>query len=101
MGHGESFKIPHYSVYNNYRDYPQLLEHEKRLAQIKLKDPWIRNYVFLFEKDRPPVIGQWNHFKRLMLIGWKGGVAAAVALIACEEGYMYWKHGHTSWTSQH
>ena len=44
--HEEPFKIPNYSIYNNYRAFPQLAAHEKRLAQIGLKDPWIR-FVFV------------------------------------------------------
>ncbi|EYB88921.1 hypothetical protein Y032_0239g3309 [Ancylostoma ceylanicum] len=43
MGHGhhEPFQIPNYTIYNNYRQFPELAAHEKRLAQIGLKDPWI------------------------------------------------------------
>lgn len=50
MGHGEvPFKIPHYTIYSNYRQFPQLLEHEERLKRIGLKDPWIRlNFLKLF-----------------------------------------------------
>lgn len=55
MGHGhhEPFTIPKYTIYNNYREFPELLAHEKRLGQIGLKDPWIRwgserlNFLFL------------------------------------------------------
>ncbi|VDP60426.1 unnamed protein product [Heligmosomoides polygyrus] len=94
MGHGhEPFKIPHYSIYNNYREFPELANHEKRLAQIGLKDKWIRNYVYLFDREMPHVRGQWSHFKRLILPGWKIGVGLAVAVIAAEEGYQYMKHG--------
>ncbi|VDK58668.1 unnamed protein product [Anisakis simplex] len=101
MGHGEPFKIPNYTIYNNYREFPQLAAHEQRLAQIGLKDPWIRNYVYLYDKHYPHVEGQWAHFKKLILRGWKGGVGFAAAVIAIEEGYSYWKHGHTSWDAHH
>ncbi|CAB3404015.1 unnamed protein product [Caenorhabditis bovis] len=90
-GHHEPYKIPHYSIYNNYRDFPQLLQHEKRLAQLGLKDPWIRNYVYLYDRKYP----------HLILPGWKAGVGFAAALIILEEGYQYAKHGTTSWDAHH
>uniref|UniRef100_A0A914ZF53 NADH dehydrogenase [ubiquinone] 1 beta subcomplex subunit 3 n=1 Tax=Parascaris univalens TaxID=6257 RepID=A0A914ZF53_PARUN len=103
MGHGhqEPFKIPNYTIYNNYRDFPELAAHEQRLAQIGLKDPWIRNYVYLYDKNYPHVEGQWPHFKKLILRGWKGGVLFAATVIAAEEGYSYYKYGHTSWDAHH
>uniref|UniRef100_A0A0K0DPS4 NADH dehydrogenase [ubiquinone] 1 beta subcomplex subunit 3 n=1 Tax=Angiostrongylus cantonensis TaxID=6313 RepID=A0A0K0DPS4_ANGCA len=103
MGHDhhEPFKIPHYSIYNNYQQFPELANHEKRLAQIGLKDPWIRNYVYLYDREYPHVRGKWNHFKRLILPGWKAGVGIAFALIAVEEGYQYARYGTTSWDSHH
>ncbi|EPB72509.1 NADH-ubiquinone oxidoreductase B12 subunit family protein [Ancylostoma ceylanicum] len=103
MGHGhhEPFQIPNYTIYNNYRQFPELAAHEKRLAQIGLKDPWIRNYVYLYDREYPHVRGQWNHFKRLVFPGWKLGVGVAVAMIAIEEGYQYYKHGTTSWDAHH
>ncbi|KJH52625.1 hypothetical protein DICVIV_01210 [Dictyocaulus viviparus] len=103
MGHGhqEPFKIPHYSIYNNYRDFPELANHEKRLAQIGLRDPWIRNYVFLFDREYPHVRGQWDLLKRVIMPGWKWGVGFSLALITIEEGYQYVVHGRTSWDSHH
>ncbi|CAJ0585908.1 unnamed protein product, partial [Mesorhabditis spiculigera] len=97
----EPFKIPHYSIYNNYRDFPELAAHEKRLAQVGLKDPWIRNYVYLFDRNYPKVYGQWAHFKKLILPGWKYGVGAAAALIVVEEIYSLSTKGHTSWAGHH
>lgn len=67
-GHHEPFKVPHYTVYNNYRQCPELLAHEERLGRLGLKDPWIRfaicvlsnglmllfrNFVHLFHPNRP------------------------------------------------
>ncbi|VDL63230.1 unnamed protein product [Nippostrongylus brasiliensis] len=85
MGHGhhEPFKIPHYSIYNNYKAFPELANHEKRLAQIGLKDNWIRNYVYLFDKEMPHVRGQWNHFKRSLLICF-----AVVGLMSALEAFV-------------
>lgn len=64
-GHGshEPFEVPHYSKYNNYKQSPELAEHEKRLARLGLKDPWIRNIACNFEANvyKPGVfIQMWN-----------------------------------------
>ncbi|VDN52892.1 unnamed protein product [Dracunculus medinensis] len=102
MGHGEvPFKIPHYTIYSNYRQFPQLLEHEERLKRIGLKDPWIRNYVHLFDKNHPHIIGFFPHLRSIVMAGWKFGAISATVLIAIEEGYSYMKYGKTSWDAHH
>lgn len=76
--HHEPFNIPKYTIYNDYQKFPELLAHEKRLAQLGLKDPWIRfdsfqllctrhfrNYVYLYDRQYPHVVGQWAHFKKV------------------------------------
>ena len=35
-------EVPHYTKYSNYQHIPELVAHEKRLAALGLKDPWIR-----------------------------------------------------------
>uniref|UniRef100_A0A915L185 NADH dehydrogenase [ubiquinone] 1 beta subcomplex subunit 3 n=1 Tax=Romanomermis culicivorax TaxID=13658 RepID=A0A915L185_ROMCU len=52
MGYGhhlEPFTVPDYRIYNKYKHIPDLANHERRLAQMGLKDPWIRNYVYHFD----------------------------------------------------
>ncbi|CAJ0960192.1 unnamed protein product, partial [Mesorhabditis belari] len=101
-GHGhEPFKIPHYSIYDNYKAFPELAAHEKRLAQLGLKDPWIRNYTYLFDRDYAHVYGQWAHLKRLLRPGFKWGVGAAAVLIVAEELHSLSTKGHTSWAGHH
>uniref|UniRef100_A0A7E4UWS8 NADH dehydrogenase [ubiquinone] 1 beta subcomplex subunit 3 n=1 Tax=Panagrellus redivivus TaxID=6233 RepID=A0A7E4UWS8_PANRE len=97
-GHHEPH-IPNYTVYNDYKSLPDLARHEKRLERLGLKDPWIRNYAYLFRK--PYTVGQWAHLKHLMSWGMKPGIAAAAVLITIEEAYSYAKHGHTSWSGGH
>lgn len=41
-GHHEKLDVPHYSVYNNYRKFPELAAHEDKLKRLGLRDPWIR-----------------------------------------------------------
>uniref|UniRef100_A0AC35TUI0 NADH dehydrogenase [ubiquinone] 1 beta subcomplex subunit 3 n=1 Tax=Rhabditophanes sp. KR3021 TaxID=114890 RepID=A0AC35TUI0_9BILA len=102
MGGHDDLKIPHASAYNNYRQYPQLANLEKRLAHLGLKDPWIRNYVYLYNNPNyAHVKGQFKHFRTLLASGMKPGIAIAAGLIAVEEGYSYFKTGHTSWNSHH
>lgn len=101
-GHHDDIKIPHPSAYSNYRKYPQLAAHEKRLSQLGLRDPWIRNIVHIFNNpDAPVVKGQFAHFKDLLRTGFRPGLILAATLIAVEETYSYIKHGHTSWNSHH
>ncbi|VDM92834.1 unnamed protein product [Litomosoides sigmodontis] len=95
MGHDDHGpKIPSYTLYDNYREIPKLRAHEERLARIGLKDPWIRNYSFLFmgrfAGDR------WGSFKYMIRAGWKLGCGVAAAVIAIEESYSYWKFGNRS-----
>lgn len=40
--HDVGIKVPHYSKYNNWQECPHLVEHQKRLARVGLKDPFIR-----------------------------------------------------------
>lgn len=57
-GHHEPFKVPDWKIYNNYRAFPELVEHERRLAMMGLKDPWIR---FVKKLNRHFIIsGQWT-----------------------------------------
>lgn len=40
--HHQPFEVPNYTKYSDYQSIPELVAHEKRLAAIGLKDPWIR-----------------------------------------------------------
>ncbi|VDN00048.1 unnamed protein product [Thelazia callipaeda] len=99
MGDDHGPKIPSYKIYDNYRVIPKLQAHEERLARIGLKDPWIRNYAFLFMGrlggDR------WSSFRYMIRSGWKLGCGIAAAVIAVEESYLYLKYGHTHWGKAH
>ena len=74
--------IPCITTTSSSRSWPSTREDWDRLdnsyrsldafrLQLGLKDPWIRNYVYLYDKEYPHVRGQWAHFKRLILPGWK------------------------------
>lgn len=50
-GHHEQFKVPHYSIYNNFRQFPELAEHERRLGQV-LSSYNLKNFVHSFIGER-------------------------------------------------
>uniref|UniRef100_A0A914DQK4 NADH dehydrogenase [ubiquinone] 1 beta subcomplex subunit 3 n=1 Tax=Acrobeloides nanus TaxID=290746 RepID=A0A914DQK4_9BILA len=100
-GHHEPFKVPDYKIYSNYKAFPQLSAYEKRLSRLGLKDPWIRNYVWLFDRRFENVQGILTTTKNLLKVGIKPGLIAAVTVIAIEEIYSKVKHGHTSWGKTH
>uniref|UniRef100_A0A914Y584 NADH dehydrogenase [ubiquinone] 1 beta subcomplex subunit 3 n=1 Tax=Panagrolaimus superbus TaxID=310955 RepID=A0A914Y584_9BILA len=97
-GHHEPH-IPNYQIYNNIQQCPDLVQHQQRLARLGLKDPWVRNYVWMYTKQMQKT--QWQHFVKLCSWGLKPGVAVAAGLIAVEETYSFFKHGHTSWGGGH
>lgn len=74
-GHGEPYKIPDYKIYK-VANAPPLLAVEKALAAQGLKDPWLRNEVWKFDKT------QWGtpnqRLKVLVFRGFKYGFGAFV-----------------------
>ncbi|CAD5217054.1 unnamed protein product [Bursaphelenchus xylophilus] len=99
MGHGhhEPFDIPHYSKFNNWQNSPHLVEHAKRLERLGLKDPWIRNMVFMYDPKFGIHRTSYEIIREFFFKGMKPGLAIAASVIALEEGYSYFKKGHTSW----
>ncbi|KAI6206414.1 Complex I-B12 [Aphelenchoides besseyi] len=102
MGHGhhEPFEVPHYSVYNKWQISEPLVEHQKRLNRLGLKDPWIRNVFFAYNPKYPRP-NRFLHMWRVCRSGLVPGLSIAAFVIALEEGYSYYKHGHTSWGGGH
>jgi NADH dehydrogenase (ubiquinone) 1 beta subcomplex subunit 3 len=97
-GHHEPH-IPNYHIYNDIQQAPELVQHQQRLARLGLKDPWARNYVWMFTK--PMRTTQWQHFVKVMSWGFKPAVVITAGIITIEETYSYFKHGHTSWGGHH
>ena len=42
MGGGHLPQVPDHRIYDNWREFPELAQHERRLQSLGLKDPWIR-----------------------------------------------------------
>jgi len=89
-GHHEPFVVPPYTKYNNWAISPELVAHQNRLNVIGLKDPWIRNYAWVYH---PHVRQQWGMPKFLKTVfgGFKYGAYVAGAAILVTEGYIYYK----------
>jgi len=87
MGHGEPFTVPDYKLYR-WQDYPELVQHQKRLAQFKLKDPWARNYAWLYDRRHKVVAhGKWGILGRVAFSGFWYGLAGAIAIWVYELAY--------------
>ncbi|EZA52527.1 hypothetical protein DMN91_006410 [Ooceraea biroi] len=90
MGHGHKppYEIPDPSIFK-VEDVPDLKRVQEQLAKKGLKDPWLRNYVWRYEK-RP-----YNTVKTL-LRGARVGVPLFLITIAVEQyfGIDYSGHHH-------
>uniref|UniRef100_A0A915DSG2 NADH dehydrogenase [ubiquinone] 1 beta subcomplex subunit 3 n=1 Tax=Ditylenchus dipsaci TaxID=166011 RepID=A0A915DSG2_9BILA len=98
--HHEPFEVPHYSAFNN-TNFPHLNEYRKRLDRLGLKDPHIRNWGYRFDPKRGLDRTSLSWFWTVIRPGIKWGFPVAVTLISIEEGYSFFKHGHTSWGGGH
>ncbi|VDP51155.1 unnamed protein product [Soboliphyme baturini] len=86
--HHEPFKVPDYKVYDNWRQYPELVQHQERLARLGLKDPWIRNYVWIFDRRN---LTQWQLLRKSVFGGFGVGICYAVVGVLLTEGVLWWK----------
>lgn len=93
-GHGEPYKIPDYKIYK-VADIPELLAVEKALAAQGLKDPWLRNEVWRYDR------AQWGTPKQrlttLVFRGFKYGFGAFVLTVIGTKIYDKMnptEHGH-------
>uniref|UniRef100_A0A914HWP3 NADH dehydrogenase [ubiquinone] 1 beta subcomplex subunit 3 n=1 Tax=Globodera rostochiensis TaxID=31243 RepID=A0A914HWP3_GLORO len=104
MGHGngDPFKVPHWSVYNDWQRSPHLVAYAKRLERMGLKDPWIRNIYWMYNPEFPnkAYTKEYTPGKlawKILKPGFKQGLALAVVVLVAEEAYSKLKYGHTSW----
>lgn len=104
-GHHEPFKVPDPSKYTNWQKIPELVQYNKKLAQLGLTDPFIRNYFHKFDPDSGAYAGPVRRSKMLTYMnvlrpGFITGFISAALLIAIEETYTYYNYGYTSWTQK-
>lgn len=92
-GHGETYKVPDYRIYK-VADAPPLAQVEKALASQGLKDPWLRNEVWRYDKKWGT---QTERFNKIFTRGFKYGFGAFVLTVIGTAIYdkMYpSEHGH-------
>jgi len=68
MGGGEIPKIPDWRTYTIGPHTPELQHTERMLKSCGLKDPWLRNEVWRYDRRNPMVLDQSVRFKDAM--GW-------------------------------
>jgi NADH dehydrogenase (ubiquinone) 1 beta subcomplex subunit 3 len=94
-GHGhEPYTIPCYKIYK-VEDAPELVATRDALAARGLKDPWLRNEVWRFDRKMWGTEG--SRAKALLLRGFRTGFAAFLVTIAGTAIYdkLYpSEHGH-------
>ncbi|KAL7738434.1 hypothetical protein ACLKA6_006745 [Drosophila palustris] len=93
--HAEPYKVPHPSIYK-VENVPQLLEVKESLARQGLRDPWLRNEAWRYEKK-----GFGTHASRLSTFMFRGlgvGFCAFLVTIGVEYALGVGKgqggHGH-------
>jgi len=88
MGHGSKppYEIPDPSIYK-VENVPDLKKVQEELAKKGLKDPWLRNYVWRYQK-RP------YRALRTLTRGWKVGVPLFLITIAVEQYFGIDYSGH-------
>uniref|UniRef100_A0A0A9X636 NADH dehydrogenase [ubiquinone] 1 beta subcomplex subunit 3 n=1 Tax=Lygus hesperus TaxID=30085 RepID=A0A0A9X636_LYGHE len=92
-GLGERAKIPDWTIYK-VEDCPELVRHRDNLALKGLKDPWIRNEAWRFNRKE---FGSAGSRALLVFRGLKWGVLATIITVGIEKGLNYGKddhHGH-------
>jgi len=90
-GHGhQPYKIPNPDIYK-VEDVPELKHVQEVLAKKGLKDPWLRNYVWRYQRT------QSSFMRGLVTLtrGWKLGIPAFLITIAVEQYFgIDYGHGH-------
>lgn len=81
--HGEPYKIPDWRIYK-VENAPKLLQTQKVLASLGLKDPWLRNEVWRYDKAFG---SEAQRFKLTWTRGFKYGFAAFLVTIIGTEIY--------------
>ncbi|CAK9294434.1 unnamed protein product [Gordionus sp. m RMFG-2023] len=70
--------IPDYKTYK-LEDAPELVKVQKSLSELGLKDPWVRNYVFMYN---PKIAGTyWSRVRSFLFYGLSWGVSAFVVTV--------------------
>uniref|UniRef100_D7F2N1 NADH dehydrogenase [ubiquinone] 1 beta subcomplex subunit 3 n=1 Tax=Palaemon varians TaxID=647170 RepID=D7F2N1_PALVA len=92
MGGGEaSYKVPDWKIYK-VENAPELVNVQRALASHGLKDPWLRNEVWRYDRKQFGTHGE--RFRLVLFRGFKYGLVAALATVAIERALGGGGHGH-------
>merc|ERR1711915_708464 len=89
-GGGAPYKVPDWRIYK-IENAPELVQVQKALEFHGLKDPWLRNEVWRF--DRSQIGTSKGLFNLMTFRGFKWGLVAAIATVAIERA-LDDGHGH-------
>ncbi|XP_063218354.1 NADH dehydrogenase [ubiquinone] 1 beta subcomplex subunit 3 [Bacillus rossius redtenbacheri] len=88
--HAPMCKIPDWRIYK-VESSPELMEVKRLLAQKGLKDPWLRNEVWRY--DRSQFAHPTQNWRRVFMRGFWPGLGLTVLTIALES---LWAKAHPS-----
>merc|ERR1712156_950014 len=79
MGGGEMpYKVPDWKIYQVGNHTPELENVQRMLSSLGLKDPWIRNEVWRFDRNQVSMADRPVLIRNLLMRGMKPGFALAV-----------------------
>jgi len=79
MGGGSLPHVPDWRTYTVGEHTPELLKTQKMLKSLGLKDPWIRNEVWRYDRKLPANIERAEKIKGMLgFRGLKYGIALAI-----------------------
>ena len=85
-GHSKNATIPHWSSQTVGSHTPELQEIQRRLAVHGLKDPWLRNEAWRFDRRHNGVGQQWTRLFRPKM----AAAAAVFAIFTATCKVQYW-----------
>ncbi|XP_015600141.1 NADH dehydrogenase [ubiquinone] 1 beta subcomplex subunit 3 isoform X2 [Cephus cinctus] len=80
-GHEPPYKVPSPDIYK-VEDVPQLVKVQQKLAKLGLKDPWLRNEVWRYDKSFGKSVT--SRVLTFFFRGWKFAVPAFLLTIGIE-----------------
>jgi len=87
------YKVPDWKIYQVGKHTPELEQVQRMLGSLGLKDPWIRNEVWRFDRRQPDMADRPVLVRRLLTRGMLPGFCIAVVTAGIHY-YLESKHSH-------
>ncbi|XP_066952032.1 NADH dehydrogenase [ubiquinone] 1 beta subcomplex subunit 3 [Macrobrachium rosenbergii] len=97
-GGGAPYKVPDWRIYK-VENAPELVNVQRALASHGLKDPWLRNEVWRFDRTQFGTHGQ--RIRLVLFRGLRWGLPLALATVAVERALGGGAHGHGHGHEEH